>query len=160
MTFTIFSGGAQFINNLGDATKSPNFSRGRNFYKVALDKKNMGLRKYINDGTRIVGNKIKEGLGDNLAKEIDLEFPLAITGSVAAVGVVGKTLCDGMYEAGIPQLMYSDKFYERVAGSIVDVPIALSWVAILPFLIGGGAAVGASCGRGLNKVEESITKYL
>jgi len=69
----------------------------------------MKIREKFNETTRNVGNRMKEGLGDLLTKEIKLSKPLTVVGSIGGMMVLAEGITHQMYKEGIVNMMYSEK---------------------------------------------------
>jgi len=113
----------------------------------------MEIRKKFNQEVRKIGNRVREGLGEALTKEIDLRMPLTIAGTAAVIATTGQIICSDIYNLRIPEMMNSNNFVERLAGYSMEIPISLFWAGvILPFSITIGTNMGYELGERLNKL--------
>jgi len=110
------------------------------------------LRKKFNDVVRTGGNRVREGLGDTLTKEINLTNPLAITRAVMAPLTYAHVMCEGMYETGVVDRMYSPELAERMIGTIESCGYTLGWMIALPITAAFGALALGKIGERLDRI--------
>lgn len=112
----------------------------------------MTIRQKFNGVVREEGNRIKEGLGDILTREIKLSVPLAVAGAAGGIALWGAAITSEMSNMKIYDLMYGNTFGERFLGATMSVPYIATYLVIVPMAAGLGAIIGNCIGKQIDRI--------
>jgi len=114
--------------------------------------KKMKSRQKFNEKTRNVGNRIYDGLGDILTRNVNLGEALAVSGGISVPLTYAHFLTESMYKSGVVDRMYSDNFIGRMVGTIESIPYEVNWLMALVPLVLIGAGIGGKIGRVFDRI--------